>query len=65
MHATTADHEFTNDWDRRMEEILVPIRSVKVEGLSQEMQRKDGNKGEEKALNSRKSKGAIETLPKK
>ena len=59
------DHKFTNDWGKRMEEILVPIGSVKVEELSPEVQWKDGNKGEERAPNSRKSKGAIEILPKK
>ena len=37
VHATTADHEFTDDMGRRMEEILVSVGSVKVEEPSQEV----------------------------
>ena len=31
VQATIVNHEFTEDWSRRMEEILIPVGSVKVE----------------------------------
>ena len=34
VHATMVDREFTEDWDRRMEEILVPVGSLKIEESS-------------------------------
>ena len=38
VHApmATTDHKFTTDWGRRMEEILILVGSIKVEGPSQE-----------------------------
>ena len=65
VQATIADREFTNDWCRRIEEILILIGSMKIEEPSPEMRRKNGNKGEKRAPKSRKPKGAIETLLKK
>ena len=65
VQETTANHKFIKDWGRRMEESLVPVRSVKVEELSRETRRKDRNKGEEKAQTVGKNKGATGTLIKK
>ena len=36
VQATTADHEFKEDWGRRMEEILVLVGSLKIEESSSE-----------------------------
>ena len=38
VQATMANHEFTEDWDRRMEEILIPVGSLKIEELASEEQ---------------------------
>ena len=62
VQATTIDHEFTKDWGRRMEEILILVGLVKVEELSRELVQKDRTKGEEKDRNLGKSIGAIGTL---
>ena len=38
VQATTANHEFTEDWGRRMEEILILVGSLKIEEPSSEVQ---------------------------
>ena len=40
------NHEFTEDWGRRMEEILVPVGSLRMEEPSSEARGQKGNRGE-------------------
>ena len=48
VQATTADHEFTKDWGRRMEEILIPVGSLKIEESSSEGRKRKEGKGEKR-----------------
>ena len=56
VQATTADHEFTEDWGRRMEEILIPIGSVKIEESSSEVREQKEDRGEKRMPKVRKPK---------
>ena len=40
-----ADHEFTEDWERRMEEILILVGSLKIEESSSVEQKQKGDRG--------------------
>ena len=59
------DHEFTEDWGRRMEEILIPVGSLKIEESSSEVQEQKEDRGEKEVPNSRKPKEYIEPSPQK
>ena len=63
--ATTADHEFIEDWGRIMEEILIPVGSLKIEESSSEGQEQKRDRDEKEIPNSRKPKEPIKTSPKK
>ena len=58
------DHKFTEDWGRRMEEILILVGSMKMEELSSEEQRQKGDGGERRMPKVRKPKESIEPSPK-
>ena len=63
VQATTVNHTFTEDWGRRMEEILIPVGTLKMEEPSSEEQRQKGDGGEKRMLKVRKPKEPIETSP--
>ena len=47
-----ADHEFTEDWGRRMEEIIIPVGSFKIEESSSEVREQKKDRGEKRISNS-------------
>ena len=61
VQATTVDHEFTEDRDRRMEEILVPIGSLKIEESSSKEQKQKEDRGKKRTPRVRKPQEPIET----
>ena len=63
VQATTVDHEFTEDWDRRMKEILIPVGSLKIEESSLEVRKQKEDRGEKRTPKVRKPKESIETSP--
>ena len=65
VQATMANHEFIEDWGRRMEEILIPIGFLKIEESSSEALEQKKDRGEKGIPNSRKPKEPIEPSPKK
>ena len=65
VQATMADHEFTEDWCRRMKEILVPVWSLKIEESSSEEWEQKEDRGGKRTSKVRKPKEAIETSPQK
>ena len=64
VQVTTADHEFLEEWGRRMEEILIPVGSLKIEQSSSEVRKQKDDRGEKGMPKVRKPKGSIEPLPK-
>ena len=65
VQATMADHEFTEDWGRRMEEILILVGSLKIEESSLEVREQEEDRGEKRTPKVRKPKESIETSPQK
>ena len=63
VQATTADHEFTEDWGKRMEEILIPVGSLKIEESSSEGRKCKEGKGEKRKPRVEKPKESNETSP--
>ena len=63
IQATMADHEFTEDWGRRMEEILIPVGSLKIEQSSSEVWKQGDDKGEKRTPRVKISKESIEPSP--
>ena len=45
MPKQQADHEFIEDWDRRREEILITVGSLKIEESSSEGQEQKNDRG--------------------
>ena len=64
VQATTADHEFTEEWERRMEEIMILVGALKIEQSSSEVQKQKEDRGEKGTPKVRKPKGSIEPSPK-
>ena len=48
VQATTADHEFTDDLGKRMEEILIPVGSLRIEEPSSGEQKRNEGEGEKR-----------------
>ena len=65
VQATTINHEFTVDWGRRMEEILVLVGSLRMEGSSSEEREQKENRSETRTLKVEKPTEAIKTSPQK
>ena len=59
-----ADHELTEDWGRRMEEVLIPVESLKIEESSSEVRKQKEDRGEKRTPKVRKPKESIEPSPK-
>ena len=57
------NHEFTEDWDRRMEEILVSVGSLKIEESSSEEQKQKEDRGGKRMSKVVKPKEVDETSP--
>ena len=62
VQATTADHEFTKDWGKRMEEILIPVGSLKIEESSSGEQNHEEGKDKKRKPKVGKPKESNETL---
>ena len=60
-----ADHKFTIDWDRRMEEIIIPLGFARVEELPRESRQNSRTRGERKTQKLRRSKQDNRDSPKK
>ena len=63
VQATTADHEYTEDWGRRMEEFLIPVGSLKIEESSSEEREQEEDRGEKKTSKVRKPKEDLASEP--
>ena len=63
VQATTADHEFTEDWGKRMEEILIPVGSLKIEESSSGERKREEDKDGKKKPKVGKPKESNETSP--
>ena len=65
VQATSANHEFTEEWGKRMEEILIPVGSVKIEQSSSKVRKQGDDRGEKGTLKVKKPKESIEPSLKK